>query len=289
MKRESGESQPWTDDPILSSHFFTNVYRELDRGTKFYTEEVIGTRYGNGEVSLLDLIFNTLVYRLFNRIGTYNELGFVPYGRWHFSNTVPKLQEYERGGHKVFTDAFTVTGVKFGEFPDKLSNICYLIDQLQDLIPSYTRELVRTRDLRSIFEATLLLPGFGAFLAYEITIDLNYWFSRYSEDSFVNIGPGCKEGLTYIWGKQKGSFYLEALKYLRYNQEEWFREFGLVFPYYDNKQLSLRNIEHSLCEASKYMRTKLSRDALGNPTKTTTRRFRGPGGREAGVVLPKRG
>jgi hypothetical protein len=38
LRKEAGQSLPWTDDPILASGHFCNVHRENDRGTRWITE-----------------------------------------------------------------------------------------------------------------------------------------------------------------------------------------------------------------------------------------------------------
>ncbi len=272
-----GMSPPWTGDPILSQYFFTNVYRQLDKGTIYYFQQVI--RGHEEDASLNDLIFNTLIYRLFNRIETFEYLGFTPHGKWHFSEKAQLLEKYQDTEQKVFTDAFTVTGSKFGNYDSKVWNICYLIDTLQDRVSEYAQQVRRASSMEKVFKLTEQLPGFGAFLAYEITIDLNYWLTRFSEDDFVNIGPGCLEGIRYIFGAKTDKKQAEKyLRELRVHQRDFFQMFSLDFPFLmvegEQVELSLRNIEHSLCEASKYFRVRTGVKADGRRTSARTRRFR---------------
>jgi hypothetical protein len=39
-KRLAGDPQPWTTDPILSAHKFTNAFRACDRVSQFLIREV---------------------------------------------------------------------------------------------------------------------------------------------------------------------------------------------------------------------------------------------------------
>src|SRR5690349_12726961 len=41
MKRVAGERPPWTDDPVLASHRFTNVYRAADRVSQYLIRYVL--------------------------------------------------------------------------------------------------------------------------------------------------------------------------------------------------------------------------------------------------------
>ncbi|HEV2187580.1 MAG TPA: nucleotide kinase domain-containing protein, partial [Stellaceae bacterium] len=45
VRRLAGMPAPWTDDPILARHRFTNAYRAADRVSQFLIREVI---YGDG-------------------------------------------------------------------------------------------------------------------------------------------------------------------------------------------------------------------------------------------------
>src|SRR6266536_2475939 len=74
------------------------------------------------------------MYVVFGRIETFEYLGFTPHGKWHFSEKAQLLEKYQDTEQKVFTDAFTVTGNKFGDYDSKVWNICYLIDTLQDRV-----------------------------------------------------------------------------------------------------------------------------------------------------------
>ncbi len=41
LKRQAGDPGPWTDDPILATRKFTNVFRILDPGTQFVVQELL--------------------------------------------------------------------------------------------------------------------------------------------------------------------------------------------------------------------------------------------------------
>lgn len=56
---------PWTDNPILKEFKFTNVFRDLDPGTRFVIDELTP-----GVSTVENLIFNIIIYRLYNKIQT---------------------------------------------------------------------------------------------------------------------------------------------------------------------------------------------------------------------------
>jgi hypothetical protein len=106
------------------------------------------------------------------------------------------------------------------------------------------------------------LPYWYQFLAYEIYCDLDYFspkIMRFGQDDYVALGPGAITGAMLIFpGKvDKKEDVREIIYHLRDNQEEYFRMFRMTdFPYLEGNKLSLREIEHSLCELSKYWKMK---------------------------------
>lgn len=239
------DDRPWTKDKTLRDYFFTNVYRELDRGSLYLTEEIL-CKIKKPQ----DKLFNILIYRYFNHIPTYEfltgDLGYVPLGDWRWKIEAKRLKKWKAKGNQVFTSAFTVTGNRFGGFEDKIDNVCWLIDWLQNEIYPHDnwKRIWNAKTMEDAFTQVKLLKGFGAFLAYEIVIDINYGHGRWGEDNFVNTGPGAYRGLTHVFHgleRRQGS---RAIRWL------WKRQ-PVV---HHGSRLSLRNIEHSLCEYQKYVK-----------------------------------
>jgi hypothetical protein len=271
-----GELPPWSTDPILRSYFFTNVFRELDKGTIFLIKNIL--KFERDE----DMLFAIMVYRLFNDIDTYRFLllrcKMVRYGSWDWEKAARHLNWYESQGNRVFTDAFTVTGVKFGGFPDKIRNICYLVGLLQRQVPALLKAIKSCKSLKGLWEIFNATQGFGRFLAYELAIDVNY--SRlvsFSENDWVNAGPGCKRGIQWIWGdRNSAKRWEDYIAYLQRRQREHIEGIGrldewlAVYPGYD---LTLRSIEHSLCEFQKYARARLKKNPDGTDSRQATRRY----------------
>ena len=71
-KRLRGEPQPWTDDPVLSSYKFTNVFRACDRVSQFLIREVI--YHPNASTDAEEVVFRILLFKFFNRISTWETL-----------------------------------------------------------------------------------------------------------------------------------------------------------------------------------------------------------------------
>src|SRR5262249_32982220 len=65
LRRRAKQPGPWTNDRVLQTYRFCNVFRELDRTTVWFRENV-RDRYADSEQVLLA----TVLFRWFNRITT---------------------------------------------------------------------------------------------------------------------------------------------------------------------------------------------------------------------------
>ena len=66
MRRVLGSTPPWTEDPILSVHRFTNTYRASDRVSQYVIRHVIY----DGSQKAEEVFFRTILFKLFNKIET---------------------------------------------------------------------------------------------------------------------------------------------------------------------------------------------------------------------------
>ena len=62
---------PWTDDEILKIYKFTNAYRASDRVSQYLIKNVI---YDNNQYSPEDQCFRIILFKLFNKIETWQYL-----------------------------------------------------------------------------------------------------------------------------------------------------------------------------------------------------------------------
>ena len=70
FRRIAGAPPPWTADPILREFKFTNAYRASDRVSQYLIKQVIYA----GDQNPDELIFRILVFKMFNRIETWELL-----------------------------------------------------------------------------------------------------------------------------------------------------------------------------------------------------------------------
>jgi len=241
------EPKPWTDDEVLRSYKFTNVFRRLDAGTVWLLDNFIHPHMEDEAL----LFFNITWYRSFNFIGTGEALGYLT--DWNPDEVTRILKAKQAAGEKVFTSAHMITGYGYDNKVDRVVEAIMtpIWDELEDI----WYELPNT-----IEDATKYLKdytGFSGtgFMAYEVMTDLTYTpklSGATDRMTWANRGPGALKGMRKIFGdyykvRQEGTFLL-CLRWLLKKTNEHFE--GSHLPL-----LEMRDIEHSLCEYYKYQKT----------------------------------
>ena len=168
LRRLQGLPPPWTDDVILQNHRFTNVSRTYDRATQFLIRNVINV----GDQSHNELFFRTLLFRLFNRISTYEHLeeecGPITIANFNIERWSRSLQDLRESRTSLYTGAYQINWPDFGaETEDKPSYEKHLIlikHMLHDGMPEKIRAF---RSLRAAFECIREYPSFGGFTSYQ--------------------------------------------------------------------------------------------------------------------------
>ena len=144
------EQAPWTNDKILQSVHFTNVYPQLDRGHQYLINHVVPT------YSISNQIFRTMVYRAFNNIDSWKLIEpYVTIDTFDSDKIFERLQQRKMLGHKVFTGAYMITGTRFAGSDNKLTNYC------KGLLPTIIHEL--TSQSPKIIDAQTLEETFNIF------------------------------------------------------------------------------------------------------------------------------
>ena len=69
-----------TRDTKMAHSFYCNVYRELDRGTQYFRSNLIHhrSRVSGGSFDLKEVLWDSLCYRLVNKIETFEAFGRIP-------------------------------------------------------------------------------------------------------------------------------------------------------------------------------------------------------------------
>jgi len=194
-QRAAGMPGPWTDDPVLSRHKFTNVYRAADRVSQYLIREVIYAGAQDPE----EVVFRVLLFKFYNRVETWQllcgRLGGMPsWEGYSFAAYDRVLGDAMSRGERVYSAAYIVPNPAFGE-ARKHGNHLRLIEHA--MTTGLPGRVAGAAGLRQVYELLLGLPSLGPFLAYQYAVDLAYSaVTRANESQFVVAGPGALDGIS---------------------------------------------------------------------------------------------
>jgi len=279
-RRRGLPEEEWTSDEKLREGHFCNVYRELDRGTVYLQNAIRKHRSAQagpnhksklGSTADLELVlWLVVVYRRVNLVETFQEwraeasdldlegdFGPPHTKEWPLFEAFVKAR-FEKGDKPVFTNAHICSG--------GLQSYITGCESLQEDLKPMAKRLTEAAegggqsvDLEACFGVIKSLSGVGEFFAWQILCDLLEARAlpphlALDENSFCQLGPGARNGLAAIYG---GRFETENVP-----TEEWLAQakqlqsvqdlaFG-SFRQFNGWEVSLKNVEHCLCEYQKY-------------------------------------
>jgi hypothetical protein len=250
--RLAGQAPPWTDDPILVGHRFTNCYRAADRVSQFLIIQVCYC----GDQSWEEVSFRTLLFKIFNRISTWRllsrQLGTVSWDGYGFDAYDSLLQDQLTAGERLYSAAYIMPPPQLGETRKHSNHLRLLELMMRDRAPDKVANATSMRDAFSILAG---YPGIGGFLAYQYLIDLNYAAGLdFSEMEFVVPGPGARDGIRKCFGPAAAGIEAEIIRYMADTQDEQFARLGLTFAGLRGRPLQLIDCQNLFCEVGKYAR-----------------------------------
>lgn len=252
-RRQAGQARPWTDDSILQTNYFTNVYRELDRTTQWFKEHIREPRRESKSV-----IFATVCFRWFNLIETGEvliERGFLD--NWCEADVVACLGQRRDAGRQIFTGAYMINSPPKIR---KLEAIARRISNVWEDRAALCASASTWTSLKQAHERLTAYDGMGGFMAYEVVCDLRHTAVLERADdvsSWANPGPGAVRGLYRVLGweipnKSNATAppapddFQEQVASLLATLRERYPDAPFAFE--------AREVEQSLCEFDKYDR-----------------------------------
>jgi hypothetical protein len=245
---------PWTDDPILRSYRFTNAYRASDRVSQYLIREV---QYRSDRPqSPSELFFRTLLFKIFNRIETWEEIersiGPVVWEKIDLEAVARVLGSMAECGSPIYSAAYIMAMPQLGRRRKHESHLALLALMMKDGVPDRAR---RASSLRSVYEMLLPYPGIGRFLAFQYTIDLNYSsLLDFDEADFLVAGPGALDGIAKCFENTGGMSPEDVIHWTGERQELEFARLGLNFQDLFGRRLQPVDCQNLYCEISKYAR-----------------------------------
>lgn len=252
MQRLGGAPPPWTDDPILGHYRFTNVYRASDRVSQYLIRHVIY----HGSQLAEEVVFRTLLFKLFNRIETWERLvvavGVPSWRSFDFERYATVLDGMAASGESVYSGAYIMPSPAFGQQRKYRNHLHLLRHIMSDRGP---RRIAQATTLRDVFESLRAYPSLGDFLAYQFTIDLNYSdVIDFSEMDFVIAGPGARSGLQKCFVGRAGLSESDLIRVVVDLADSELARLGLRFASLWGRRLHLIDCQNLFCEVDKYAR-----------------------------------
>ena len=233
------------------------------------------------------IFWETIVFRMFILQPTV-ELIF-PDGMIHSLQAWPenwraakeRLFQRQESGQNVFHAAYMMPAYNRGitfPFPSdipgvKLHRVIYMLEHFWYPKLAEMYKVSQITDMNGLVEWMFNnLFYMGRFSAYEVICDLcaacrhtHNQVLPYDDDSSVNAGPGNKVAYNLIFCGEKRWKVEAADAYLRATWQQWMQRYGMydewmsMIPSCINPVVTMRTIEHSMCESGKYMRIRAGR------------------------------
>ena len=245
---------PWTYDRILRDHRFCNAFRAADRVSQHLIQHAA---YGDPSADADDLFLRIVLHRLFCRPSTWDlleaECGRIDARSFDADRYDAVLTEALNDGQRLYTSAFILCANRAYGFERKHRNHLALLGaMLADGVP---QRVADAPTLTDVYEELRAWPLIGPFMAYQLSIDLNYSpIIEFSENDFVVPGPGAARGLAKVFVDLNGLSPEAAIHWLVEQQGIIKQELGIEPPRLFGRPLHAIDCQNLLCEVDKYCR-----------------------------------
>lgn len=262
--RQRGVPGPWTDDPVLAQHKFTNVFRILDYGSQFLLKELL-----EPGLDSRDALMRAFLYR---HTGRWEAWEYFEVMEGHYPGVddlelvLTRFKEYRAETRSVFTPAYLVFPQSQTPGTDKLESIVDLTQRLftpgspQDVVPRFMDAETQADRFAVLREP----KGVGDFMAMQVLTDWGWapQCGQDREDEFVVAGPGARKGAKLLAPELKPELVIREFHQGLLEDPDcpllWIRDTsdgGAVY-----RRPSLMDVQNCFCELSKYARY-LERDS----------------------------
>lgn len=254
FQRARGEQAPWTDDPILRRFRFTNAYRVADRVSQFLVRRV----QAEGPQDCDSLFFRTILFKLFNRIDTWqlleSAIGSIGPKSYDFGVFDRVLSEAMSRGRRIYSAAYIMPSGGGEGIRKHQMHLRLIESMMMDRLPS---RLTECKSMKQAFELIRSYPTIGDFLAYQYVTDLNYsTLLDFSEMDFAVPGPGARSGIQKCF-EDRGSYSeMDVIRWMSEHQQEEFSKRGIEFQTLWGRPLQLIDCQNLFCEVDKYARVR---------------------------------
>ena len=264
--RKINNADQLTDDPILQSYKFTNVYRACDRVSQYLISNII---YNDlDRYTPEDLLLRVLVFKVFNKIETWEYLnrdGEITTNTFNVQKLAESLTRRQQTS-PIFSNAYMMAGchADYKGIPNKHQVWLQMIED-RFLKGHGLRKVLSSKSMADVYNQLRDYPLIGDFLAYQYTVDFNYSpYFNFDEDSFVKAGIGAVRGIKKCFNSF-GNTYEDAIRYTHDHFSELQERYGFTFfRSLPGREPKLIDLQNCFCETDKYLRAKMPDLRVGN-------------------------
>jgi len=256
FRRLDSRLPPWTADPILVAHKFTNAYRASDRVSQYLIRHVIYRE--DLPATAVEIFFRILLFKLFNKIETWQllerELGPITAQEFRIARYDRVLTRAMERGDRIYSAAYIMPSgaTSFGASRKHRNHLHLLERMLKDDLP---QKLADAKRMHAAFDLLRSYPTIGDFLAYQFVTDINYSdVTDFTEMEFVIPGPGARDGIRKCFRDTGGLSEAELIRVMADRQEREFERLGITFRSLFGRRLQLIDCQNLFCEVDKYAR-----------------------------------
>jgi len=253
LRRVSGVSPPWTEDPIIANYRFCNVRREDDRVTVWIRQNIRERFAGHPHLWLM-----LCIGRQINLPGMLDML--IAEGAWPSDDNPDWLADMERrmrarqeAGAQVYTGAYTITAPPT-KGASKITFTCEtVIGQLWRDREVFARHFCTRQTIQATHAKLMRYTAWGEFMAYQAVGDMIFTpllSDALDKEIWCAAGPGTIRGLNRLYGRpvKYALSQQQARSEIRKLYEVIERETGVHVEFND--------VPNCLCETDKYLRVK---------------------------------
>jgi len=242
LRRDAGQPKPWTEDPVLQQWRFCHVFREDDKTTAWFRDNIREPLHWEYDA----VLWATVAFRWFTRIETGEKIKNV---LLNYGWDEQLVRAAVRGLRPLVTGAYMILPRPGVRDVNKLDSICWCMERFEETSAKFIAAKPKT--LQHAHELLMGAPGLGPFMAYEVVTDLRH--TCVLEDApdvntWANLGPGARRGLEHVHGWCKPATAVPLMQSLLADSRH-----TQLWPW-PERPWELREVEHTLCEFDKYVR-----------------------------------
>lgn len=239
-KKEADLPKPWTEDVVMRDFFFCNLFRQYDKCSKWIIEKILP--YGRWDLLIL--------YRFISTYSTFKMLEGDEIPLDSVEAVTAAMKMYKQDGITLFSSCFIRNPRIPGGWTETHNVPLILINEIKKQAENI---FLFNTTLEDMVEFLSQFPGTGGFMAYEYACDFAYMdkFNPTDTMTWANMGPGAQRGMSLL---------IHGTAFQKFSFHEWLNHAQNLLPLlkerveseFPEETVTMREVEHWLCEYQKY-------------------------------------